>query len=324
MKNNDIGIDLGSENIWIYLQKENKIINSKPILAIDVSTNEIVSYGKEADLIDERQPKNIIIKRPIKKGKIEDIQLCVELLKLILKDNNYKNKLINPNVLLSYDNSLTNVDRDALISVIRELSPKNIFLMESLKLIALGIGMNIENNKGKMIIDIGYETTRIGVLSLNSIVEYKLVEIGSNSFNLDIIDFLKNRYEILVGNKVSETIKSNLSKEEIIVSGKHLITSLPNNITISSKEIKEILKRNINILIKEIKRVLESITPEILNDIKETGIVITGGGSMLYGFREKLEEELNIPVLEVNNPLTCVIDGIKSVINDDIKKGTKI
>lgn len=321
---NNIGIDLGSENIWIYLQKENKIINSKPIVAIDVLTNEIVSYGKEADLIDEKQPKNIIIKRPIKKGKIEDIELCIELLKLILKDNNYKNKLINPNILVSYENSITNIDKDALIDVIRELGTKNIYVMESCKLIALGIGMNIGKNKGKMIIDIGYETTRIGVLSLNSIVEYKLVEIGSNSFNLDIIDFLKNKYKILVGNKVAETIKRDLSKEEIIVSGKNLITSLPNDITVSTKEIKERSKRNINILIKEIKKVLESITPEILSDIKETGIVLTGGGSILYGLREKLEEELNIPVLEVNNPLTCVIDGIKNVINGDIKKAIKI
>lgn len=324
MVKNNIGIDLGSENIWIYLQKENKIINSKSVVAIDLFMNEIVSYGKEADSLDEKEPKNIVLKRPIKRGRIEDIELTIDMLRLILKDKKTKRRMINPNILVSYENLLTSVEKEVLIEVMRELGAKDIYLIESLKLIASGIGMNIEKNIGKMIIYIGYETTRVGVLSLNNIIEYKLIEIGSNNFNLDIINFLKIKHQILIGNKKSEIIKNNLDKEEILIDGKDIITSLPKEITIKGKEIKESIEKSIQLLIKEIKVVLESITPEILSDIKESGIVITGGGSILYGLREILEEKLNIPVLEVNNPLTCVIDGIKNVLDTDISLATKI
>lgn len=324
MIKNNIGIDLGSDNIRIYLQKENKIINSKPIVAIDVFMNEIVAYGKEANLINEKEPENLILKKPIKKGKIEDVELMTELLKLILRDNTIKKRIINPNILVSYEKSLNSVEKEALIDVLRQLGVKNIYLMESIKLIAIGIGMNIEKNKGKMIIDIGYETTKIGVLSLNNIIEYKTIEIGSNSYNQDIINFLKTNHEILISNKMAENIKNSLKENKITVSGKNILTSLPKDIIINSEELKDSIQKSISIIVDEIKKVLESVTPEILNDIKETGIVITGGGSILEGLRESLEKKLSIPVLETNNPLTCVIDGIKDILNTDITKATKI
>ena len=324
MIKNNIGIDLGSDNIRIYLQKENKIINSKPIVAIDVFMNEIVAYGKEANLINEKEPENLILKKPIKKGKIEDVELMTELLKLILRDNTIKKRIINPNILVSYEKSLNSVEKEALIDVLRQLGVKNIYMMESIKLIAIGIGMNIEKNKGKMIIDIGYETTTIGVLSLNNIIEYKTIEIGSNSYNQDIINFLKTNHEILISNKMAENIKNSLKENKITVSGKNILTSLPKDITINSEELKDSIQKSISIIVDEIKKVLESVTPEILNDIKETGIVITGGGSILEGLRESLEKKLSIPVLETNNPLTCVIDGIKDILNTDITKATKI
>lgn len=324
MIKNNIGIDLGSDNIRIYLQKENKIINSKPIVAIDVFMNEIVAYGKEANLINEKEPENLILKKPIKKGKIEDVELMTELLKLILRDNTIKKRIINPNILVSYEKSLNSVEKEALIDVLRQLGVKNIYMMESIKLIAIGIGMNIEKNKGKMIIDIGYETTKIGVLSLNNIIEYKTIEIGSNSYNQDIINFLKTNHEILISNKMAENIKNSLKENKITVSGKNILTSLPKDITINSEELKDSIQKSISIIVDEIKKVLESVTPEILNDIKETGIVITGGGSILEGLRESLEKKLSIPVLETNNPLTCVIDGIKDILNTDITKATKI
>ena len=324
MIKNNIGIDLGSDNIRIYLQKENKIINSKPIVAIDVFMNEIVAYGKEANLINEKEPENLILKKPIKKGKIEDVELMTELLKLILRDNTIKKRIINPNILVSYEKSLNSVEKEALIDVLRQLGVKNIYMMESIKLIAIGIGMNIEKNKGKMIIDIGYETTKIGVLSLNNIIEYKTIEIGSNSYNQDIINFLKTNHEILISNKMAENIKNSLKENKITVSGKNILTSLPKDIIINSEELKDSIQKSISIIVDEIKKVLESVTPEILNDIKETGIVITGGGSILEGLRESLEKKLSIPVLETNNPLTCVIDGIKDILNTDITKATKI
>ena len=324
MIKNNIGIDLGSDNIRIYLQEENKIINSKPIVAIDVFMNEIVAYGKEANLINEKEPENLILKKPIKKGKIEDVELMTELLKLILRDNTIKKRIINPNILVSYEKSLNSVEKEALIDVLRQLGVKNIYMMESIKLIAIGIGMNIEKNKGKMIIDIGYETTKIGVLSLNNIIEYKTIEIGSNSYNQDIINFLKTNHEILISNKMAENIKNSLKENKITVSGKNILTSLPKDITINSEELKDSIQKSISIIVDEIKKVLESVTPEILNDIKETGIVITGGGSILEGLRESLEKKLSIPVLETNNPLTCVIDGIKDILNTDITKATKI
>lgn len=320
MINQEIGIDLGSNTTRIYVNNDDRIIIFKTVLAYDVGNNEIISLGDDS----ERIPHNITLKRPIKRGRIEDIELTVEMLKKALRDGKLRKTITNPNVLLSYDIDLSEVEKKALIDSVRELGVKNIYMKESIKLSALGIGMDISKQEGNMIIDMGYEVTRIGIILLDDIVEYKSISFGGNSFNEDIVNYLRKRYKVLVGETSSESIKRDLYKDKIIVEGRNVITNLPEKIEIDTREIIKLFNDRIDKLVGDIKSVLENINPEIFKDISNKGLVLTGGGSMISCLREELSKKLNMPVLEVVNPDTSVIDGIRRVIDEGINKGIKI
>lgn len=319
MITNTIGIELGSEKVNIYVKNINKTISFKTIVAIDLLENKIIKVGEDANKISEKEPNNIIIKRPIQKGKIVDLELTIQMIKEVLTINKIKNKIINPNVLVAYDIDLNQVEKEVLIEAIRQIGAKNIYMIDSLKLAARGIGMDITKVEGNMIIDIGYQKTKIGILSLNNIVKYKCIDIGSNTFNNDIISYIRNNYKLLIGNKTSEEIKKNLNENNIFIEGKDVITGLPNNINIKSNDIKLSINKSIDIIIESIKEILNEISPELINDISNKGIVVIGGGSNLSYLMEELEKNLNMPVLGVNNPDTCIIDGIKIVLNNNLK-----
>lgn len=320
----EIGIDLGSSNTRIYIKSDNKIIKFKSLLAIDRNQNEILCIGEEASKYSEKEPENIILKRPIKKGKIDNVELVVEMIREVLKKNKVKNSVVNPNILISYDRDLTEVEKNALIEVMNELGTKNIYVMDIIKLIAFGISMDISRSEGNMIIDMGYETTRIGIVSSNNIVNYKTVDVGGNSFNNSIIDHLKNKYKTLIGNSNAENIKMRINDKKILIEGRNQVTGSPSKIEVTSEELKECMKKIVIKLTNEIKSMLEFASPEIFKDISNKGIVITGGGSKLHDLREMMENELNIPVLEVINSEDAVINGIKYVLDYDIDKSTKI
>lgn len=320
----EIGIDLGSNNTRIYIKNDNKIIKFNTLVAIDRNQNEIFCIGEEASKYSEKEPENIVLKRPIKKGKIDNVELVVEMIREVLKKNKVKNSVVNPNILISYDRDLTEVEKNALIEVMNELGTKNIYVMDIIKLIAFGISMDISRSEGNMIIDMGYETTRIGIVSSNNIVNYKTVDVGGNSFNNSIIDHLKNKYKTLIGNSNAENIKMRINDKKILIEGRNQVTGSPSKIEVTSEELKECMKKIVIKLTNEIKSMLEFASPEIFKDISNKGIVITGGGSKLHFLREMMENELNIPVLEVINSEDAVINGIKYVLDYDIDKSTKI
>lgn len=320
----EIGIDLGSNNTRIYIKNENKIIKFKSLLAIDRNQNEITCIGEEASKYSEKEPENIILKRPIKKGKIDNVELVVEMIREVLKKNKVKNSVVNPNILISYDRDLTEVEKNALIEVMNELGTKNIYVMDNIILITYGISMDISRSEGNMIIDIGYETTRMGIVSSNNIVNYKTVDVGGNSFNNSIIDHLKNKYKTLIGNSNAENIKMRINDKKIVIEGRNQVTGSPSKIEVTSEELKECMKKIVIKLTNEIKSMLEFASPEIFKDISNKGIVITGGGSKLHFLREMMENELNIPVLEVINSEDAIINGIKYVLDYNIDKSTKI
>lgn len=320
---NNIGIDLGSDNLHFYIQKDNRFISNKSIIAID-NNKEIISCGEDASKYIEKETENIILKRPVKKGKIEDIELTVEMLNGILKKEKLKKRIINPNILISYDRSLNEVEKNILIETIKDFGCKNIFLMDSITLSCLGMGMEIEKNITNMIIDIGYETTKIGVIFSNDIVQYNSISYGGNTFNEEIIKYVREKYETLIGYSTVEKLKQELNDKDIEVTGRNLITGLPTKLIIKNQDINNCIYKLVEVLVKEIKNILEKISPEMLSDISEKGIVITGGGSLLKGLREKLEERINIPILITKNPTTNIIKGIKIVIDSDIKRANKI
>lgn len=324
MKSNYIGIDLGSYCTRIYIKKDNKIIKTKSLIALDTNNNEKILLGEEADNIKEREPQNLVVKKIIKKGKIEDDELTLLMLKEILKKNKVNKKIINPSVLLSVDDNLSNIDKSNLIETIRQIGTKNIYVLSSIKLIAYGIGMDFSKNTGRMIIDIGYEKTQIAVLSLNDIVAYTCIDIGGNNFNDNIIEFLRNNYKLIVGPKEVENIKKQLKTDNLIISGRNVITDHPEKREIKKEKILDCLNNTIGALTKEIKKVLGKISPELFNDIASMGIIISGGGSMLDQLIEKIEDNMKIPILNTINPDENIIKGIKYILDNDIRIGNKI
>lgn len=324
MFNNNIGIDLGSDNLHIYIQKDNRFIHSKSIIAIDNDKKEIAEYGLDACKYIEKEPENIILKRPIKKGKIEDDELVIEMLNGILKKHKLKKKIINPNILVSYDRNISEVEKNALIETIKVFGCKSLYLLDSTILNCLGIGVDLGKNKSNMIIDIGYENTRIGIIYSNDIVEYKSIKFGGNTFNEELVNYIRAKDKILIGYSTAENIKKRKDNKKVEVSGRNIITGLPDKVIIKEEDINKCLNKLVENIVIEIKKIIENVSPEILNDICEKGIIITGGGSMLKGLREKIEENLNIPVLITKNPETNVIKGIKYVLDKDIKIAIKI
>lgn len=324
MINNKIGIDLGSENIHLYVEKEDKFINNKTIIAIDKNTNEIVSSGEEANELTEKEPENIILKKPIQKGKIVDMELTIEMLNCLLKQEKLKKRIINPSILISYDRKLNEVEKNILVDTIKNFGCKNLYLMDSITLACIGIGIETKNNIANMIIDIGYETTKIGIVSSSSIIEYNSINLGGNTFNEKIIEYIREKYKVLVGITTIEKLKKKINEEDIEIGGRDLIKGLPTNIKICNKDINRCIYKVANILINEIKKMLEKVSPEIVNDISERGIIITGGGSLLKGLRKIIEEKINIPVLITKNPENNIIKGIKEVFKTNMKRVNKI
>ena len=324
MINNNIGIDLGSENIRFYIEKEDRFINNKSIIAVDSNNNEIISYGLDASKLIEKEPENIILKKPIQKGRIIDIELTVEMLKRILKQESSKKRITNPNILVSYDRNLNEVEKNILVETIKNFGCKNLYLMDSIILSCLGIGMEIEKNQGNMIIDIGYESTKIGIISSNSIIKYKSIPYGGNTFNEKMVSYIRKKYKVLVGYSSVEKLKKEIDTNEKEISGRDLITGLPTNIKITNNDISNCIYKLIDVLVEEIKRMLEKVSPEVIKDISEKGIIISGGGSKLKVLREMLEKKLNMPVLITKCPENNVIEGIKEIFKTDIKRATKI
>ena len=313
-----LGIDLGSDNILIYSNSDGLIVNDKSIVAIDNEYKNIIEVGKKAWEMQGRTPGKIRAIRPIKKSIIDDFNLTEGLIIKLLKKSKYTNYLVRPNIYFATPSNITKVESKALKELGESLGAKKVLLVEKSKIVALGIGMNISKPLANMIVDIGLGTTEIAILSLDDIVISTSIKTAGRTFNEDIKKYVKTKYKLLIGEKTTEEIKQNLgcadnvdNNEKMDIKGRNLLTGLPNSIEITSKEVKEAIEDSINLIIKNIKSILENTPPELAADIVDKGLVITGGSSLLKGLTNRFEEELKIPVLLSNNPLTTTAEGFK-------------
>lgn len=328
MKQKNIVIDLGTSNIRISVSNEDAIVTESNIVAIDIEENRIVEVGKNVNNILGKEPKNIKIIYPIKNGIVTDSEVLEILLKELIKKVYSKKVLFRPNILINYPSNITEVEKEAIITVLEKLGAKKIYLKESILLAAMGAGIKISKPSGNMIIDIGHGTTDIGVISLNNIVASKSINIAGNQFNKDIIQYIKENYQVTIGEITASKIKTNFgvlsnNNKDIEITGINIITSVPKTIKVNQLDIKKALNSSTEKIISEIKSILESTKPELLNDILSKGIVLTGGSSQMDGIRELLQEELGIKVLQAQNPNFSVIEGEKMYLNN-IKTKNKL
>lgn len=312
----DIGIDLGTANVLIYVKGEGIVLNEPSVVALDAETKKVLAVGLEAHEMLGRTPGKVKAIRPMKDGVIADFEVTEMMLNYFIQKVNGKNIFARPRILICCPSDITGVERNAIKEAAERTGAKKVYLEEEPKVAAVGAGLDIAKPSGNMVIDIGGGTTDIAVLSLGDIVTSSSIKIAGTRFDNDIAKYIKTKYKLLIGEVTSEKIKETIGtvfsegkKEKMEVRGRDMVTGLPNTITISSKEVEEALKESISIIIHTVKTVLEQTPPELSADIIDKGIVLTGGGALLNGLDKLLEQELQVPVFIAESPLTCVAEG---------------
>ena len=316
MLSKDIGIDLGTVNILIYVKGEGVILDEPSVIVIDETTSKAIAYGKEANEMLGRTPGKIKVIKPMKDGVIADFELIEQLLTYLLKKSNSKGIIGKPRIIICCPSNITEVEKNAIKEAAERTGAKKVFIEEEPKVAAIGAGLDIAKPIGNMIVDIGGGTTDIAVLSLGDIVTSASIKTAGNTFDREILEYIKNKHKLLIGEKTAENIKITIGsakngskKEKMDIRGRDLVGGLPKTISITGEEIEEALKPSINKIVSMIKQVLEQTPPELSADIIEKGIVLTGGGALLSNLTDLLEEELQLPVKVAEEPLKCVAEG---------------
>jgi len=312
----EIGIDLGTANVLIYVKDEGILIDEPSVIAIDADTKEVLAVGEEANKMLGRTPNKVKAIKPLKDGVIADFEYTNKMLEEFIKKIKKKNSLRKSKVLVCCPANITQVEKNAIYELAENIGAKKIYIEYEPKVAALGAGLDIDKPSGSMIIDIGGGTTDIAVLSLGDIVTSNSIKIAGNTFDKAIIDYIKNKYDLLIGEKTAEEIKlklgaiKNIDKENSMeIKGRSIKEGMPKTIKITEAEIKEALIPQVDKINEEIKRVLENTMPELSSDIVDKGIVITGGGALIKGIAEYIENDIKIPIFIAESPLTCVAEG---------------
>ena len=312
----DIGIDLGTANVLIYVKGEGIVLNEPTVVAIDADTKQVLATGSKANEMLGRTPGKVKAIKPLKDGVIADFEYTEAMLNDFITRVKGKGIFSKPRILICCPSNITPVEKNAIREAAERIGARKVFIEEEPKVAAVGAGMDIAKPTGNMVIDIGGGTTDIAILSLGGIVNSSSIKVAGNSFDNAIIDYVKNKYKLLIGERTAEEIKLNIGNvykgdkdKKMTIKGRDLSTGLPSMIEISEKEIEESIRPLANEMVKEVKSVLEKTPPELSADIIEKGIVLTGGGALLKGFPELFEDELKVPIFIAESPLTCVAEG---------------
>ena len=322
----DIGIDLGTANVLIYEKGKGIVLEEPSVVSMDAQTGRMIAAGEEARQMLGRTPGKIEVVRPMKDGVIADIAATEMMLKHFINSLNIKGMLSQPRIMICCPTNITLVEKNAIREAAEKCGAREVFIEEEPKIAALGAGMDISKPSGNMVIDVGGGTADIAVLSLGDIVTSASIKIAGNSFDQDIVDYIKTNYKLLIGDRTAEEIKISVAtvypegrEEELQVRGRDLVSGLPRTITISATEVEESLRESVRIIVHAAKNVLEQTPPELSADIMNKGIVLTGGGALLHGLDRLLADELHVPVFVADNPLHCVVIGT-GIMLDHIDK----
>lgn len=319
----DIGIDLGTANVLIYIKGEGIVLNEPSIVALETETRKVLAVGSEANEMLGRTPGKIRAIKPLKDGVIADFEVTEIMLDAFINKVKGRNLFSRPRILICCPTNITPIERNAIREAAERMGARRVFIEEEPKVAAIGAGLDISKPSASMVIDIGGGTSDIAVLSLGDIVSSASIKIAGNQFDQDIIKYIREKYKLLIGEKTAEDIKINFAnvykpskqfKRE--VRGRNLITGLPDTIELTEEETYLALKESLDKIIRTTINVLEDSNPELSADIVEKGVVLTGGGSLLNGLLELFEEKLKIPVLIAESPLTCVVEGTGKLLEN--------
>lgn len=323
----DIGIDLGTVNTLVAVRGKGIIIREPSVVAIHKKTKQVLAIGTEAKRMIGRTPQVIEAIRPLRDGVISDFDTTEAMLRhFIQKVHSLPSrfpKIPRPRVVIGIPSGVTEVERRAVQDAAISAGAREAYLIEEPMADAIGANMKIEDPEGNMVVDIGGGTTEIAVISLGGMVLNRSLRIAGDELDQDIISYMRMRYGVLIGERTAEDIKIELGsavplvkEREAVVRGRELASGLPKSIRVTSVEIREALAGTISQIINEIHEVLEETPPELLSDILERGIIITGGGALIRGLDKRVSEETKIPVWVADDPLTTVVRGCYKLLED--------
>jgi rod shape-determining protein MreB len=317
----DIGIDLGTATILVYVKGKGIVLREPSVVAIDKNTNEVLAVGQEARKMLGRTPGNIIALRPLKDGVISDYTITEKMLKYFI--NKVCGKFIfSPRIMICIPSCVTEVEKKAVIDAATHAGARKVYLIEEPIAAAIGAGIDIGKPYGSMIVDIGGGTADVAVISLGGSVKSTSLKVAGDRFDEAIIKYVKKKRNVIIGERTAEDIKINIGcmypkpvVETMLVKGRDVATGLPVEIEINSEEIYEALKECANIIVDGIHSVLEETPPELSADISERGIYITGGGGLIWGLDKLIEERTGIQVMISEDAQSCVAVGTGKALN---------
>ncbi|MBQ7566221.1 MAG: rod shape-determining protein [Oscillospiraceae bacterium] len=311
----DLGVDLGTANVLIYADGKGIVLREPAVVAVDKNTGNVIRVGSEARSMMGRTPVNVEAVRPLRGGAISDYDMTEKLLSgLMRKAVGYS--LVKPRVVISVPSGITEVEERAVIQAAIEAGARRAYLLEEPLAAALGAELDISEAKGRMVVNIGGGVTDIAVISMNNVATSSSVRAGGDSFDAAVVQYVRKHYSILIGESAAEEVKIAIGgvaeREEPLtmqVKGRDLKTGLPREETVTSTELFEAFKRPLRVIMDEILSVLEQTAPELVSDLTETGILLTGGGSQLYGMAETISQRTEIPCRVADDPDACVVLG---------------
>ncbi|MEA3450191.1 MAG: rod shape-determining protein [Patescibacteria group bacterium] len=323
----DLGIDLGTKNTLVYTNEKGIVINEPSVVAVNTRTDEILAVGEDAKRMVGKTPGHIQAIKPLVDGVISDFEVTEKMLKYFIdKVHTESFTLIpRPRIVIGIPLNITEVEKKAVEDAAKSAGARKVYLIEESMAAAIGARLPVAEPRATMIVDIGGGTTEISVISLGGVVAWKTLRIAGNEFDNNIIQYVREEFNILIGEQVAEKVKISIGSAAELkepmnmeIRGRDLINGLPRAVNISDAQVHEAISRTINQIIENIKSTLETIPPELTSDIYEHGIILTGGGALLRGLDKEIAQNTKIPVRIADDPLTCVVRGAGILLEDTV------
>lgn len=312
----DIGIDLGTANVLVYIKGKGVVLREPSVVAFDRDTNKIKAIGEDARLMLGRTPGNIVAVRPLRQGVISDYTVTEKMLRYFIQKSCGKSRFRKPRISVCVPSGVTEVEKKAVEDATYEAGAREVAIIEEPIAAAIGAGIDISRPCGNMIVDIGGGTSDIAVISLGGTVVSTSIKVAGDDFDDAIVRYMRKMHNLLIGERTAEEIKVKIGSAyqrpelvEMDVRGRNLVTGLPKTITVTSDETLEALREITSQIVEAVHTVLEKTPPELAADVADRGIVLTGGGSLLYGLEELLEEKTGINTMTADDPMTAVAVG---------------
>jgi len=321
---NDMAIDLGTANTVIYVKNRGVVLNQPSVVAVKASTNEVLAAGDKAKMMLGKTPESIIASRPMRDGVIANFELTESMLRYFIRDvHNNRRALVRPRMIIGVPSGITQVEKRAVEDSAKQAGAREIYTIMEPMAAAIGAGLPVAEPTGNMIVDIGGGTTEVAIISLKDIVFCKSVRVGGDEMDRAIVQYVKRKYNLLIGEKTAEEIKIKIGTamltdepKQVSVKGRDLLSGVPKTITLGDSEVFEALTEPISVIIDAVRSALENAPPELSSDLVDRGIMLAGGGSLLRNLGTLISKETGLPVKIAENPLLCVVLGAGKVLDE--------